>query len=111
MESGTDFWHISHESLGKQYHSTYQIKNRNRVGGVMTPPYDGPCKFPFYNLLINTDSLNSNYRAIPSGIQSPIDSRPPEHALAAGTARQIPIYGFDVPLKIHKIIADNPQKV
>ena len=67
MESGTDFWHISHESLGKQYHSTYQIKNRNRVGGVMTPPYDGHCKFPFYNLLINTDSLNWNLQGSLNG--------------------------------------------
>ena len=58
MESGTDFWHISHESLGKQYHSTYQIKNRNRVGGVMTPPYEALNN----NLLSETDNHILFYR-------------------------------------------------
>ena len=67
------FWHISHGSLGKWYHSTYQIKNRNRVGGLMSPPYEVVReRYRAYNGVANTAHVRAS--------------------LSAGIARQTTIY-------------------
>ena len=62
-----------------RYRSGYKMRTNSAV--------------PLVSIRIFPTTIQSNciYRPIPSGTQSPIGSRPPEHALAAGPARQIPI--------------------